>query len=141
RLKRQLRSFAQRNAMDIEGMGVEIVDQLVDAGLVKSIPDVYRLEMDQLLELERVGKKSAQNLLDGVAASKDRGLARVLTGLAIPHVGEHVAEVLAEEFGNIDELMKAPADRLSRINGIGDVLAECVYQYFQSPTGRKIVDE
>jgi DNA ligase (NAD+) len=141
RLKRQLRSFAQRNAMDIEGMGVEIVDQLVDAGLIKSLPDVYRLTMEQLLELERVGKKSAQNLLDGIAASKDRGLARVLTGLAIPHVGEHVAEVLAEEFGGIDELMKAPVDRLSRVNGIGSVLAESVHQYFQSPAGTKVVDE
>src|SRR5207302_9023317 len=99
-------------------------------------PDVYGLEMDQLLELERVGKKSAQNLLDGIAASKDRGLTRVLTGLAIPHVGEHVAEVLAEEFGGIDELMKAPVDRLSRINGIGEVLAESVYQYFQGAAGR-----
>src|SRR5207253_5013525 len=120
-----------------EGMGVEIVDQLIDTGLVRSIPDIYRLELEPLVELERMGQKSAQNLLDGVAASKDRGLARVLTGLAIPHVGEHVAEVLAEEFGSIDELMKAPADRLSRINGIGDVLAKSVFQYFQSPTGRK----
>jgi DNA ligase (NAD+) len=141
RLKRQLRSYAQRNAMDIEGMGTEIVEQLVDAGLVKSIPDVYRLTLEQLVELERMGQKSAQNLLDGIAASKNRGLARLLTGLAIPHVGEHVAEVLAEEFGSIDALMQTPAERLGQVNGIGPVLAESVYQYFQSPAGRKVVDE
>lgn len=141
RLKRQLRSFAQRNAMDIEGMGVEIVDQLVDTGLVKSLPDVYRLTKEQLLELERMGDKSAQNLLDGIAASKDRGLSRVLTGLAIPHVGEHVAEVLADEFGSMDDLMKAPVDRLGRVNGIGPVLAENIDKYFQSPSGHKVIGE
>jgi DNA ligase (NAD+) len=141
RVKRLLRSFAHRGAMDIDGLGVEIVEQLVDTGLVRSIPDLYRLTKDQLVELERMGDKSAQNLLDGIAASKDRGLARVLTGLAIPHVGEHVAEVLAREFGNIDGLLSAPLDRLSRVNGIGPVLAESVHQFFQSMTGRKLIGE
>lgn len=141
RLKRQLRSFAQRNAMDVEGMGVEIIEQLVDTGLVRSIPDAYRLQLEPLVDLERMGKKSAQNLLDGIEASKQRGLARVLTGLAIPHVGEHVAEVLAEEFGDIDELMQADPERLSQINGIGDVLAESVHAYFQSTAGKKIIQD
>src|SRR5262249_35755725 len=85
-VKKQLRSFAQRSAMDVEGLGVEIINQLVDTGLVKSIPDLYRLTLEQLMDLERMGKKSAQNLLDGLAESKPRGLARVLAGLAIPHV-------------------------------------------------------
>lgn len=141
RLKRQLRSFAQRNAMDIEGLGTEMVDQLADVGLVRSLPDVYRLTLEPLLELERVGKKSAQNLLDGIEASKQRGLTRLLTGLAIPHVGEHVAEVLAQEFGTIDNLMAASAERLGQINGIGPVLAESVFQYFQSNDGRKIIEQ
>src|SRR4029078_12686592 len=123
-VKKQLRSYAARSAMDIEGLGEKAIDQLVDAGLVGSIPDLYRLTFYQLVELERMGKKSAQNLMDGIEASKQRGLARVLAGLAIPHVGEHVAEVLAEEFGNIDELIQADPERLSQINGIGDVLAE-----------------
>jgi DNA ligase (NAD+) len=139
RLKRQLRSFAQRNAMDIEGMGTEIVEQLVDSGLVRSIPDIYSLTLEPLVELERMGQKSAQNLLDGIEASKQRGLARVLTGLAIPHVGEHVAEVLAEEFGDIDALMQAAVERLNAINGIGSVLAESVHTYFQSTSGKKII--
>ena len=79
-----LSDFGKRNAMDIEGLGEEIVNQLVDSGLVHSVPDLYRLTKEQLLELERMGDKSAQNLLDGIEASKTRGLARLLTGLAIP---------------------------------------------------------
>src|SRR5437764_3490504 len=87
-LKEHLRFFAHRNAMDVEGLGEAIIDQLVDAGLVRSLPDVYRLTVDQLLELERMGKKSAQNLVEQIAASKNRGLARVLTALGVRHVGE-----------------------------------------------------
>jgi DNA ligase (NAD+) len=140
-LKKVLRAYAQRSAMDIEGLGTEIVNQLVDAGLVRSLPDLYRLNMDQLLALERMGEKSAQNLLDGIAASKDRGLARVLAGLAIPHVGVSVAELLAQELGNIDDLMKASLERLAGINGIGQVLAETVHEYFHSEHGRKIIED
>lgn len=140
-LKRKLRSYAARSAMDIEGLGTEIVEQLVDTSLVRSIPDLYRLTLDALIDLERMGKKSAQNLLDGIAASKERGLARVLTGLAIPHVGEHVAELLAEEFGDVAELTKASAERLGQVSGIGPILAESVHQYFQSTAGKKIIDD
>jgi DNA ligase (NAD+) len=141
RLKRQLRSFAQRNAMDIEGLGPEIIDQLVDSGLVQSIPDLYRLKLEDLIELERMGKKSAQNLLDGIAASNDRGLARVLTGLAIPHVGETVADLLAQEFHKVDALEQARLEKLSQVKGIGPVIAESVHEYFQSEGGRKIIRE
>jgi DNA ligase (NAD+) len=140
-LKRRLRSFAQRNAMDIEGLGPESIDQLVDVGLVRSIPDLYHLKIDALVELERMGQKSAQNLLDGIAASKNRGLARVLTGLAIPHVGETVADLLAQEFGNIDHLMAAPLERLNTVKGIGPVLAESVHEFFQSADGKKQIRE
>jgi DNA ligase (NAD+) len=141
RLKKQLESWARRNAMDIEDLGEKLVAQLVDTGLVRSIPDLYRLTLDPLLELERMGKKSAQNLLDGLAASRDRGLARVLTGLAIPHVGDTVAELLAAAFRSIDELMSASVDRLSQVKGIGPVLAQSVYDYFRSNQGRKIVED
>jgi DNA ligase (NAD+) len=140
-LKEKLRFYAHRTAMDIEGLGEAIIDQLVDTGLVRSIPDLYRLTLDQLTDLERMGKKSAQNLLDGIAASKERGLARVLTGLSIRHVGVGVAELLAKEFSTIDELVQAAIDRLSRIVGIGPVLAQSVYQYFHSPAGQKTIDE
>jgi DNA ligase (NAD+) len=139
-LKRQLISFARRNAMDVEGLGVEIANQLVDAGLVKSIPDLYRLTLDQLIDLERMGKKSAQNLLDGIQDSKQRGLARVLTGLAIQHVGDSVADLVAREFPDIDSLMHATEDRLSRVEGIGPVLAKSIASYFASPLGMKTVE-
>jgi DNA ligase (NAD+) len=140
-LKRQLRSFAARSAMDIAGMGEEIVEQLVDSALVKSIPDIYRLSTDKVVELERMGELSTKNLLDGIAASKQRGLARVLTGLGIRHVGETVADLLAREFGSIDHLRDAPLDRLSRVEGIGPERAKAINEYLDSPRGRKIVDE
>jgi DNA ligase (NAD+) len=140
-LKRQLRSYAQRSAMDIEGLGVEITNQLVDSGLVRSLPDLYRLTAEPLLELERMGEKSAQNLMDGIAASKGRGLARVLAGLAIPHVGTGVAELLAQEFGDSDALMKASEEQLAGVNGIGPVIAQSVHAYFHSTTGRKVVED
>jgi DNA ligase (NAD+) len=139
--KRQLRSYAQRSAMDIEGLGVEIINQLVDSGLVRSLPDLYRLTKEQLLELERMGDKSAQNLLDGLEASKKRGLARVLTGLAIPHVGIGVAELLAQEFPRIDQLMNGSEEKLAGVSGIGPIIAKAVHAYFQSTAGRKIIED
>jgi DNA ligase (NAD+) len=139
-LKERLRFYASRIAMDIEGLGNAIIDQLVGSGLVRSIPDIYTLTADQLIALERMGKKSAQNILDGIEASKSRGLAKVLTGLAIRHVGEHVADLLGEEFGDIDSLMEASEDRLSRIEGIGPVLADAINKFFKSSDGRKVIE-
>lgn len=140
-LKEKLRFYAHRNAMDIEGLGEALVDQLVDSQLVHSIPDLYRLTLEPLVELERMGKKSAQNLLEGIETSKKRGLARVLTGLGILHVGERMAEILADEFGNIDDLMTASADRLARIKGVGAVLAQSICKSFHSADGRKIIED
>src|SRR5262249_49204069 len=139
--KRQMRSYAQRNAMDIEGLGPEIIDQLVDTGLVRAIPDLYRLTEEPLVELERMGKQSAQNLLEGIAASKGRGLSRVLTGLAIPDVGEGVADLLAQEFLTIDDLMNAPADRLGAVKGIGPSRVESISTFFATTKGRKTVED
>lgn len=140
-LKERLIFFAKRNAMDVEGLGEALVEQLVDTGLVKSIPDVYRLTMEKLLDLERMGKKSAQNLLDGLEASKGRGLARMLTGLSMRHVGETVAELLADAFGNIDVLMNASVEQLSRINGIGPVLAESIHKFFHTSANRATIED
>jgi DNA ligase (NAD+) len=140
-LKKKLRGFARRDAMDIEGLGEEMIHQLVDTGLVQAIPDLYRLTLEQLLELERVGEKSGQNLLDGIEASKSRGLSRVLTGLAIPHVGESTAELLAEEFGNIDDLMAAAEDRLAQIDGVGPIMAKDIHEYFRNEVERKHIED
>ena len=140
-VKEVLRAYARRSAMDIEGLGEKIIEQLVDARLATSIPDLYRLTLDALIELERMGKKSAQNLLDGIAASKDRGLGRLLAGLAIAHVGDGVADLLANEFGNIDALMDASADRLAKIQGIGPIMAQSIHEFFHSEENRTIVEE
>jgi DNA ligase (NAD+) len=140
-LKERLRFFAHRQAMDIEGLGPALVDQLVDQGLVRSLPDLYRLRLEHLIELEHLGKKSAQNLLDGIAASKERGLTRVIIGLGIRHVGARNAPLLAEEFGSIEALMKSSQERLARIGGIGSVVAQSVYQFLSSQTGRKTIED
>jgi DNA ligase (NAD+) len=140
-MKEVLRAYARRSSMDIEGLGEKIIDQLVDAELVASIPDLYRLTLTQLLELERMGTKSAQNLLDGIAASKERGLARLLAGLAIPHVGDSVAHLLATEFHDIDALVNASADQLNAVEGIGPIMAESIHGYFHSEMGKKTIDE
>lgn len=139
-LKQKLRGFARRGAMDIEGLGDEMINQLVDAGLVQALPDLYQLTLEQLLELERVGKKSGQNLLDGIAASKQRGLARLLAGMAIPHVGEAVADLLAQEFSSLDKLMAAPADRLTQVDGVGPIMGKDIHAYFQDPVHRHMID-
>jgi DNA ligase (NAD+) len=140
-LKEKLRSYARRGAMDIEGLGEKLIDQLVDAELVSSVPELYHLDLGDLLELERMGEKSAQNLLDGLAASKTRGLARLLAGLAIPHVGEAVADLLAQEFGNVDALMDASADQLNAVEGIGPIMAKDIHEWFQEKAHRKMFDE
>jgi len=139
RLKKTLRAFARRDAMDIEGLGEEMINQLVDEGLVHSIPDIYHLKLDKLLELERMGEKSSQNLLDGIEASKERGLARLLAGLAIPHVGEAVADLLAKEFGSIDGLLTATTERLSEISGVGPIMAEAIHEFFHSEAEIKLI--
>jgi DNA ligase (NAD+) len=140
-LRQKLKGFARRGAMDIEGLGDEMIAQLVDSGLVKSLPDLYRLTLDQLLELERVGKKSGQNLLDGIEASKERGLARLLAGLAIPHVGEAVADLLAKAFGDIDSLMSASVECLNQVEGIGPIMAQDIHAYFHDPVHQKMIEE
>lgn len=138
-LKERLRFYATRPAMDIEGLGPAVIDQLVDQGLVKSLPDLYELTLDQLMSLERMGEKSAQNLLDGIAASKTQGLGRVLTGLTIRHVGVSNARLLAGEFGSIDDLMEAPIERLSQIEGIGPIVAESVHAFFQGKGNLQLI--
>jgi DNA ligase (NAD+) len=140
-LKERLRFFAHRKAMDIEGLGPAHIDQLVDGGFVKSLPDMYELKEDQLVGLEHIGEKSARNLVENIAASKERGLRRLLTGLGIRHVGERNARLLAEEFGSIDALLKASEEQLARISGLGQVVARSVHTFFHSEAGRKTIEQ
>jgi DNA ligase (NAD+) len=140
-LRKKLGTFAHRERMDIEGLGEKLAAQLVSTGLVQSLTDLYRLKLQALIDLERMGKKSAQNLLDNIEASKQRGLARLLAGLSITDVGVTVAEDLAEEFGSIDELLSASAEKLQQCKGIGPERAESIRKYFQSPAGQKTIKE
>jgi DNA ligase (NAD+) len=134
-LKERLHFFASRRAMNIEGLGPALIDQLVDQGIVTTLPDIYALTQVQLEQLERMGEKSAQNLMEGLQLSKDRGLARLLAALGIRHIGERNARLLATEFGSIRELACASEERLAQIPGIGPIVAESVYQFFRSDAG------
>jgi DNA ligase (NAD+) len=140
-VKERLRFFASRNAMDIEGLGDKLVDQLVETGAVKNYGDLYRLGRDTLIELERMGEKSADNLLAGIEESKSRGLARLLNGLSIRHVGARVATLLAEHFHSMEKLQQAGADELSAINEIGPVIADSVHKFLSSKFGRESIED
>ena len=137
----RIRYFASRNAMDIEGLGDKLVEQLVRDGLVRRYGDLFRLTLDQLINLERMGRKSSENLLAGVAASKDRGLARLLNALSIRHVGARVASLLAQHFGSMDALREASVEQLSAVPEIGPVIAQSVYDFVHSDFGSQAIDD
>lgn len=139
-LKRRVRSYASRNAMDIENLGEEIIEQLVDTGLVKTLADIYKLGLNQLASLERMGEQSSRNLLDGIAASKSRGLARLLTGLGLRHVGENVADVLARKFGSMKVFAKATEEELAAIEGIGPERASSIRSWFANKTNQDLIE-
>jgi len=140
RCRERIRFFASRNAMDIEGLGDKLVEQLVATGLVKHYADLYALTVAHLEQLERMGKKSAASLVEGIAASKDRGLVRVLNALGIRHVGPRVASVLAARFPSIDVLSAASEADLSDIPDIGPVIATSVHGWLASDYGRATID-
>ena len=142
-LRESLRYFCSRQAMDIEGLGIKVVEQLIEAGLVASFADLYRLHQrkDELLALERMGKKSAENLLEGIEKSKEQPLWRLLTALNIRHVGSSNARIIANQFGTIDEIMAQSEETLSEVDEIGPVIAKSVTQFFQSEVGRNIIEE
>ncbi len=135
----RMRFFATRNAMDIEGLGDKLVDQLVATKLVVRYGDLYRLTFDQVENLERMGKKSADNLLDGIQASKSRGLARLLNALAIRHVGQRVAQILAQHFGSMEALEAASLEALSEVEGVGPIIAQSVCDYLHSDYGSQTI--
>ncbi|MBN1764686.1 MAG: NAD-dependent DNA ligase LigA [Sedimentisphaerales bacterium] len=140
-LVERLKHFAGRNQMDIEGLGKALIEQLVDKQLVRNFTDVYRLEKETVAALERMGDKSAENVIEAIAASKDRPLARVLAALGINHVGNRAAQVLAEEFGSIQALLEAEPERLEQVDEIGPVMADSIYTFFHDHPTRKVVEE
>ena len=139
-LRERLRYFAGRNQMDIEGLGPAVIDQLVDQKLVREFADLYKLKAQQLTELERMAEKSADNLIIAIQASKSRSLARVLAALGIRHVGTHVAEVLAEAFGSVDELAVASLEELEETHEVGPIVAKSIHAFFHSVSGALMID-
>ncbi|MEM6799176.1 MAG: helix-hairpin-helix domain-containing protein, partial [Planctomycetota bacterium] len=148
-LKERLWHFASRGQMDIEGLGEKVIEQLLDAGLVACYADLFRLKdrREELLSLERMGEKKADNLLKGIEDSKSRGLTRVLAALGIRHIGSSASRVLAEQYGTIDALTQASADELANFqingeeSGIGPEIARSLYDYLQSDRGRQVISD
>ncbi len=140
KLRESVLHFASRRVMNIEGMGESLVNQLADCGLVKDVADIYSLDEAKLLSLERIGKKSADNLLREIEASKTLPLERVILGLGIRFVGERTAELLAEHFGNMDTFMNASFDELQQVTEVGPRVAEAITDFFSEPRNRELVE-
>jgi len=138
-LLRNLTHFASRDAMDIDGCGPAVVQQLIDSGMVGSAADLYTLEAEKVAKLDRMGKKSAENLLAAVRRSKGNDLSRLIYGLGIRQVGEKAAKVLAARFRTMDALCAASAEELTEIDDVGGVTAQCVVDYLSSPQARDLI--
>jgi len=138
-LKRHLEHYAHRRAMDIEGLGEALVNQLVDRGWVKDVADLYALRVESLAGLDRMAEKSARNVVEAVAGSKDRDLGRLIFGLGILHVGEGAARKLADAFGDLDRLAAASEAELQTVEDIGPVLAASLVRFFRDERNRDIL--
>ncbi|AQQ52446.1 NAD-dependent DNA ligase LigA [Planococcus lenghuensis] len=132
--------FVSRNAMNIEGLGEKVVEQLYREGLVKDVSDLYKLTQEDLLTLERMGEKSASNLIAAIDTSRSNSMERLLFGLGIRHVGEKAARLLSEEFGTIDRLMTASLDELTAVHEIGEKMADAVVTYFDNEDVQALVE-
>jgi DNA ligase (NAD+) len=140
-LKERLRYFAGRNQMDIENLGPALIEQLVDAGLVKNFADLYKLQKSDLLTLERMADKSASNVIDAIEESKARPLWRFIAALGIRHIGGQTAEILADYFGSLEALINADQEKIQTIDQIGPTMAKSVYEYFRDPNNRSVVEQ
>jgi len=139
--KQAILHFAQRRAVEVEGLGDKLVDQLVDGGLINTLPDLYRLGLSALASLERMAEKSGQNILQALEHSKKTTLPRFLFGLGIRHVGEATAKALARHFGSLDSVMAAAEDRLLQVPDVGPVVAQSIRTFFDQPHNREVVEQ
>ncbi len=138
-VKGRLEHFSSRKAMDIEGLGESLVAQLVDTGMVKTAGDLYRLERASVAALPRMGEKSAENLINGIAESRTRPLGRLLFALGIRHVGARTAETLARHFGSMEKLLAANAEELTKIEDVGPVVAASIREFFDVAANRMLI--
>ena len=140
RRRESLIHFAGRHAMNIDGLGEKIVDQLIDKNLVKDYADIYKLDLESVANLERMAEKSAQNLLDEIAASKKNSLERLIYAIGIPFVGERTSQLLAQHFGSMEKLAGASEEALLEVTEIGPKIAAGVAEFFSEPANRKLID-
>ncbi len=141
RIVESLCHYVSRDAMNIDGLGVKVVEQLYDHGLIKNVADIYKLTKEQLLPLERMGEKKATNLLNAISNSKENSLERLLFGLGIRHVGSKTAKVLATQFNTIDELMLANVDTFKNVAEVGEVIANSIVHYFLQEANVQLIQE
>ncbi|MGC9361976.1 MAG: NAD-dependent DNA ligase LigA, partial [Candidatus Syntrophosphaera sp.] len=139
-LQRRLEHFAARNTMDIDGLGESLISKLIETGQIKNIADIYTLDYDQLADLERFGKKSAENLQKAIANSKKQNFDKVLFALGIRYVGSITARNLAEHFGDIDSLREADMDDLLQVEEVGDKIATAIQAYFKVPENLELIE-
>ena len=139
-VKERIKHFASKGAFDIDGLGDKLVEQLVDAGLLFSYADIFYLDEDKLKNLERMGPKSAGNIISAVSNSKSISLGRFIYALGIRHVGEHVAGILAQAFKDLNKLKKVPAQDLEAVDGVGPVVAESIVKFFAQDENLKTID-
>jgi len=139
-LKGRIKHFASKRAMDIEGLGVKLIDQLVDKGLIKDVADIYYIKKEQLIALERMADKSAQNIIDAMEASKTKPLSKFLYALGIRHVGETTAEDLARRFSRLDDFFHLSEEDLMELEGIGPEVSASVYQFFRDKKNKESIE-
>jgi DNA ligase (NAD+) len=139
--KQAILHFAQRRALDVEGLGEKLVDQLVDGGLIRTLPELYKLGVLKLAALDRMAEKSAQNVVDALEKSKQTTLPRFLYGLGIRHVGEATAKDLARHFGTLDRILDATVEQLLEVNDVGPVVAQSIRTFFDQPHNREVVEQ
>jgi DNA ligase (NAD+) len=139
--KQAILHFAQRRAVEVEGLGDKLVEQLVDAGVVHTLPDLYKLGFTAFAQLDRMADKSAQNIVDALEKSKRTTLPRFLFGLGIRHVGEATAKDLARHFGQLDGIMNATVEQLLEVNDVGPVVAQSIRTFFDQPHNREVVEQ
>lgn len=140
-LRKSITHFASRSGMDVEGLGIKRVDQIVDAGLVTTVASLYYLTVEELASLERFGERSAQLLVDEIAKSKNQPFHRLLSSLGIPHIGTQTAKVLAKKFGSMEKLMDASMVELLQIETIGPEVSQSITQYFADENARNVISE
>ncbi|MBC8231506.1 NAD-dependent DNA ligase LigA [bacterium] len=140
-LKRRIQHFASRNAMNIDGLGPSLINQLIDTGMVEDIADLYTLIKESVAKLERMGEKSAENLINAIQGSKTNDASKLLFGLGIQHIGAHVAEVLISHYSSLDKLAVATSEELEEIHEIGPKVAASVVQFFHQESNRELIDK